>query len=102
MEIYKLKEKVKVGHWTYFEPHWWDFRWRGGKFIMVHNLKFGTRNKNDEHYLSYLDGLFDAVGSDDDVKWRIQGGTDWDGYHEVTTLYFRRKDDALMFKLAYA
>ena len=98
----KLKEKVKEGYWTYFEPAWWNWRWRGGRFVMVKVINDTTKGDDGEHYLKCLDELSEVDGGEGWVNWSLSTHTEWGNFYEITTVRFRTKDDAMMFKLAWA
>jgi hypothetical protein len=100
--IRKLKEKVRFGYWTYFEPAWWHWRWRGGRFVMVREITGNNKDENGDHYLQCMDELSEADGGEGYMKWTLNSYTEWGNFYEVFTVRFRTKDDAMMFKLAWA
>lgn len=101
--FYHFKSQFNVQYWNYVPAKWWHWRWCGGKFIMIRNItKLGTKTADGLHYLVCLDIVDEWDQGGRDFKWDIETHNDAGNIYEITTIWFRRADDAIMFKLEYA
>jgi hypothetical protein len=101
MNYEKMMNVMPYHTWYYFEPKWWQWKWRGGKFAYINKTLDGTKNKNGEHYLECLKDLFEFDDSGS-VKWSLTHIMDCGRHYEIATVWFKNKDDAMMFKLSWA
>ena len=69
---------------------------------MIRCIDIGTQDENGDHYLKCLDSISEADGGEGYVAWTVENYKAWGSHYELVTIKFRTKDDAMMFKLAWA
>jgi hypothetical protein len=96
----RLIEKVKEDYWTYFAPSWWQFRWRGGKFVIVRVIVNDPSVRNDLHYKTCMAEVVELAARGG-VEWAMTSHKQWGNLYEITTVRFLKKSDAMLFKLSW-